>query len=174
MKSKGTLGRFHRGHLFFSVVLAVVFMAFAGNLAAQDTSAENMQLLLDKIKADKKLLVAENMQLTDAEAKGFWPLYDRYQDELFLIRTRTAKLINDYADAYGEYDRCHRERRCLLNEYIKIETLRLKLHKAYLPKFGKVLPGAKVVRYYQIENKINAALEYELAARIPLVKIDKK
>jgi hypothetical protein len=172
MKSKGTLGRLHRGHLFFSMVLAIVFLAFAGNLAAQDTSAENMQLLLDKIKADKKLLVAENMQLNDAEAKSFWPLYDRYQDELFLIRTRTAKLINDYADAYQNMTDAAAKR--LLGEYIKIETLRLKLHKAYLPRFSKVLPGAKVVRYYQIENKINAALEYELASRIPLVKIDKK
>jgi hypothetical protein len=172
MKSKGTLDRLHRGHLFFSVVLAIVFLAFAGNLAAQDTSAENMQLLLDKIKADKKLLVAENMQLNDAEAKAFWPLYERYQDELFLIRTRTAKLINDYADTYQNMTDATSKR--LLGEYIKIETLRLKLHKAYLPKFSKILPGAKVVRYYQIENKINAALEYELASRIPLAKIEKK
>ncbi len=138
---------------------------------AQEKPADNMQLLLDKVKADKKLIVAENMQLTEAEAKNFWPLYDRYQDELFLIRARTAKLINDYADAYEKMSDTNAKR--LLGEYITIETLRPKLHKAYLPRFSKILPGAKVVRYYQIENRINTALEYELASRIPLAKIDK-
>ena len=51
-----------------------------------------------------------------------------------------------------------------------IETLGLKLRQTYLPKFRKVLPDVKVVRYYQIENKIHAALMYEFAAKIPLIK----
>jgi hypothetical protein len=161
-----------KGALISTIVLVIAFLAFAGNLASQEKTADNMQLLLEKVKADKKLLVAENMQLTETEAKAFWPLYDRYQDELFLIRARTAKLIKDYADVYRNVNDANAKR--LLGEYIKIETLRLKLHKAYLPKFSKVLPAAKVVRYYQIENKVNAALEYELASRIPLAKIDKQ
>jgi hypothetical protein len=61
----------------------------------------------------------------------------------------------------------------LLDEYMTIETLGPKLRQAYLPKFRKVLPEVKVARYYQIENKIQAALMYELAAKIPLVKADK-
>jgi hypothetical protein len=61
----------------------------------------------------------------------------------------------------------------LLNEYVAIESLGPKLRQAYLPKFRKALPEVKVVRYYQIENKIQAALIYELAAQIPLVKVDK-
>ena len=161
-----------KGAFIFNVLIIIVFLAFANNAAAQEKAPDNMQLLLEKVKADKKLLVAENMQLTDAEAKNFWPLYDRYQDELFLIRARTAKLIKDYADAYKNMTDAAAKR--LIADYIKIETLRLKLHKAYLPKFSEILPGAKVVRYYQIENKVNAALEYELAARIPLAKTDKQ
>ena len=62
----------------------------------------------------------------------------------------------------------------LLDESMTIEALRLKLAKTYLPQFRKVLSDARVVRYYQIENKINAALYYELAANIPLVKIEKQ
>jgi hypothetical protein len=61
----------------------------------------------------------------------------------------------------------------LLNEFVAIESLGPKLRQAYLPKFRKALPEVKVVRYYQIENKIQAALIYELAAQIPLVKLDK-
>ena len=172
MKSRAARSKRRTRRLCLAVVLVVPLLGFAGVLLAQEKPADNMQIVLEKINADKKLLVAENMQLTEAEAKAFWPLYDRYQDELFLLRVRTAKLVKDYADAYNNMSDATAHR--LIGEYIKIETLRLKLHNAYLPMFGKILPGAKVVRYYQIENKINAALEYELASRIPLVKLDKQ
>jgi hypothetical protein len=135
---------------------------------SQETPADDMQILLEKIRADKKLLVAENMQLTEAEAKAFWPVYDQYQDELFLLRARTVRLIRDYADA-GEKMNNDTARK-LVDEFMNIETLGPKLREAYLPKFRKVLPEVKVARYYQIENKIQAVLMYELAENIPLVK----
>jgi hypothetical protein len=135
---------------------------------AQEKPADNMQLVLEKLHADKKLLVAENMQLTEAEAKAFWPVYGKYQDELFLLRARSAKLIKDYAGAYEQMSDDTAKK--LLDEYMTIEALGLKLRQTYLPKFRAVLPGVKVVRYYQIENKLNAALAYELAANIPLMK----
>ena len=134
---------------------------------AQDKPTDNMQIVLEKIRADKKLVVAENLQLTEAEAKTFWPVYDRYQDELFLLRGRTAKLITDYAAAYEQMNNATAKR--LLDEYLTIQGLGLKLQQVYLPKFRAVLPEVKVARYYQIENKIHAALAYELAAKIPLI-----
>jgi hypothetical protein len=149
--------------------LVVGFWMLGGLAAsAQDKPADNMQILKEKLRADKKLLVAANMQLTETEAKGFWPVYNRYQDELFLLRARTAKLIRDYADAYEKMSDAKAKK--LLDESMSIEVLGPKLRQAYLPKFRKVLPEIKVVRYYQIENKINAALNYDLAADIPLMK----
>jgi hypothetical protein len=111
------------------------------------------------------------MQLTESEAKAFWPVYERYQDELFLIRTRTAKLIMDYRDAYQQMTSNTAKK--LMDEMITIDSLGLKLRQAYLPKFRKVLPEEKVVRYYQIENKIQAVLLYQLAGNIPLMKTAK-
>ena len=146
----------------------VVVLAWVFSVSAQEKPSDNMQIVLEKIRADKKLLVAENMQLTEAEAKAFWPVYDRYQDELFLLRTRTVKLINDFADAYEKMTNDTAKK--LMDEYMTIETLGPKLRQTYLPKFRKVLPEGKVARYYQIENKINAALMYELAKNIPLTK----
>jgi hypothetical protein len=154
-----------------TVVLMGLVMICVFPAAAQDKPADNMQIVLEKVRADKKLLVAENMQLTEAEAKGFWPVYEGYQNELFLLRARTAKLIKDFADAYEKMSNDSAKK--LLDEYMTIETLGLKLRQTYLPKFRKVLPEVKVVRYYQIENKINAALIYELAANIPLTKTAK-
>jgi hypothetical protein len=152
--------------MVLGILGAILVMGVPG--IAQEKPADNMQIVLEKIRADKKLLVAENLQLTEAEAKGFWPVYGRYQDELFLLRGRTAKLITDYADAYDQMSNDTAKK--LLDEYMTIEALGLKLRQAYLPKFRGVLPEVKVVRYYQIENKIQATLAYEIGAKIPLVK----
>ncbi len=149
------------------MVLAVI-MLFAATAIAQDKSADNLQIFIEKIRADKKLLVAENMQLTDSEAKAFWPVYEQYQNELFLLRMRSAKLIRDYADSYKKMT--NETAKKMLEEYLTIESLALKLRKTYLPKFEKVLSPMKTARYYQIENKIQAALYYELAQNIPLIK----
>jgi hypothetical protein len=150
------------------MVMAMIVPGISQEKQAESTQVVNMQIVIEKIRADKKLLVAENMQLTEAEAKAFWPVYDQYQDELFLLRSRTAKLIKDYVDAYEKMNNDTAKR--LLDEFMTIEALGPKLRQAYLPKFRKALPETKVVRYYQIENKIQAALFYELAANIPLMK----
>jgi len=153
------------------LVALVMVMVSVFTVAAQEKPSDNMQIVREKVRADKKLLVAENMQLTEAEAKAFWPVYDQYQDELFLLRARSAKLIKDFADAYEKMNNDTAKK--LLDEYMTIESLGLKLRQTYLPKFRKVLPDVKVVRYYQIENKIQAALVYEAAANIPLMKMAK-
>ena len=157
------------GKIAVAAVLVLGLMALGVVPAlAQDKPADNMQVLREKVRADKKLFVAANMDLTEPEAKAFWPVYEKYQDELFLLRARTAKLIKDYAAAYK--DMSNETAKRLLDESMSIESLGVQLRKDYLPKFRKVLPDKKVARYYQIENKIQAALYYELAVEIPLVQ----
>ena len=154
--------------VFVLVLAAAMTIVFASPAVSQDKPVDNMQILLEKIRADKKLLVAANMDLTETEAKGFWPLYQKYQDELFLLRARTARLIEDYAESYK--DMKNEKAKALLDELLTIDSLGLKVRQAYLPKFRKVIPEKKVARYYQIENKIQAMLNYELAREIPLVQ----
>jgi hypothetical protein len=152
------------------LLLAVIVLAAVPS-SAQEKAADNMQIVLEKVRADKKLLVAENMQLSEAQAKAFWPVYDRFQDELFLIRARTLNMLGDYKDSYEKMTNDTAKK--LLDEFMNIETLRVKLYQAYLPKFRKALPETKVARYYQIENKLQAALMYEIAGTVPLVGTDK-
>jgi len=156
------------GNIVLMIVLILSMLFFVGAVVAQDKPVDNMQFLLEKARADKKLLVAENMQFTEAEAKVFWPVYEKYQAELFLLRARTMNLIKNYSENYNTMTDATAKK--LLDEMMTIETLRGKLARAYLPKFRAVLSARKAARYYQIENKINAALYYELAAGIPLVK----
>jgi len=120
------------------LVLGLIMWLGAIPAASQEKPSDNMQIVIEKVRADKKLLVAENMQLTEAEAKAFWPVYKQYQDELFLLRTRTVKLIKDYADAYETMT--NNTAKKLLNEYVAIESLGPKLRQTYLPKFRKACP----------------------------------
>lgn len=157
-------------------IILVISLLLSVSLAAipafsQDKQADNMVIVLEKLRADKKLLVAENMKLTDSEAKAFWPLYDRFQDELFLIRARTINMLDEHKDSYEKMT--NNTAKKLLNEFLKIESLRLKLYSAYLPKFRKVIPETKVARYYQIENKLQSILMYEIARNVPLVGMEK-
>jgi hypothetical protein len=140
---------------------------FAQERAASDVE---MQILRDKLKADKKLLVATNMELTDAEAKGFWPIYDSYQADLQALDERLKKTILSYADAYNNNNLTDLMAKKLYEEVLAIDEDEVKMRKAYAMKLGGVLPGRKAARYLQIENKIRALLRYELAAEIPLVQ----
>jgi hypothetical protein len=151
-----------------AVILIALCAALATPLLAQDKPADNNQLVLEKVKADKKLLVAENMQLTESEAKAFWPVYESYQRELGKINDRLLKLIDNYAASYQTMTDAAANK--LVDEAVAIEADRTKLAQSYLPKFKKALPPTKVARYYQIENKVRAVVNYELAAGIPLVK----
>lgn len=135
----------------------------------QSPGSPNAQILLDKIKADKKLLVATNMDLTDAEAARFWPLYDEYQRGLDQINQRLASTILEYAAAHDKGPIPDATATKLLDEALLVEEAEVALKKTYAAKFTEALPAAKAARYLQIETKIRSMLRLDLAQNIPLV-----
>jgi len=137
---------------------------------AQTTATTNMDILRQKIKADKKLVVAENLKLTEAEGAAFWPVYEAYQKDLQQINQRLVAAIKAYADAYNKGPVTNETAKKLLDEAVAIDDAEAKLKSASVPKIIAALPATKAARYVQIENKIRAALRYELAAGIPLVE----
>ncbi|HME45735.1 MAG TPA: hypothetical protein VKF36_21770 [Syntrophorhabdales bacterium] len=150
------------------VALALVLSLSGLPALAQEKPADNMQLVWEKIRADKKLFVSENMGLTESEAKAFWPVYDSYQKDWMKLNDRAIAVIKDYADNYNSMTNDKAKK--LIDEYVGIQADQQKMRESYLPKFRKVLPEIKVARYYQLENKISAVVNYELARNIPLVK----
>ena len=155
--------------IFIVTVLMVVGATFPTPALTQDKPADNMQILREKIKADKKLVVAANMELTESEAKVFWPVYDQYQKDLAAINQRIVKLIESYAADYRASTLTDEKAKKLIDEMVAIEQAEAGLKAASVPKLSKVLPQKKVARYLQIENKIRAVVKYELAAQVPLV-----
>ena len=149
---------------------AIMIFGSAPVRSAQDKPADNMQILRDKIKADKKLVVATNMELTESEAKGFWPIYEQYQKDLQKINQRIAKLLESYADDFRKKSLTDDKAKKLIDEAVAIEQAEANLKSAYAPKLGKALPVKKVARYLQIENKIRAVVKYDIAQGVPLVR----
>jgi hypothetical protein len=160
--------------LRFAVPVLVLILAMP--LAAQEKKAApanadetNMQILRDKIKADKKAVVASNMQLSDAESRAFWPIYDEYQKDLTKLNQRIADLVKNYADAWNKKALTSEVAKKLTDESLAIEASEASMRKAYADKLGKAVSATTTARYLQIEGKIRAIIRYEMAASIPLV-----
>ncbi|HKT33495.1 MAG TPA: hypothetical protein VJR03_01605 [Nitrospira sp.] len=146
----------------------VGLMACALPALAQEMSDSNMEILKQKLKADKKLLVAGNMDLSDADAKKFWPIYDAYQKDLEQVNHKLASTIKEYADAFNKGPIADNTAKKLLNDVLSTEEQETRLKRTYAEKLEKVLPYSKVARYIQIEQKIRALIKMELASQIPL------
>lgn len=138
--------------------------AGSGSDQAQQTE---LQLLLDAIRANRKALVAASIQLSGDEAAKFWPVYDRYRGEANAVGDRFAAVVQEYTASYAALS--NEKAMKLVEEYLAVEADRIKVKRAYVPEFAKVLPGRSVARLYQIENKMDAVIRYDLAATIPVV-----
>ena len=160
--------KFVKWILILAITLCFLTPAIAQTGAA-DKPADNMQILRDKIKADKKFMVAANMQLTEAEAKGFWPVYEAYQQELEKLHKRGQALIDYYGEAFTAKSMDNKKAKKMTADFIAIRADELKQVRVVTQKLSKVLPATKVARYLQIENKIHAIVDYDAAAKIPLV-----
>ena len=152
------------------VTMAVMLFGFAPLSFAQDKRADNMDILRDKIRADKKLVVATHMELTESEAKNFWPIYNEYQKDLQNINGRIVAVLESYAADLKSKSLTDDKAKQLIDEALAIDQAEANLKSTYAPKLSKALPVRKVARYLQIENKIRAVVKYDLAQGVPLVR----
>lgn len=151
-----------------SILSLLVALGLALPAAAGEADEANLEILVGTLEANKKALVAVNLDLEDEEAEAFWPLYDRYHEDLSGVRDRFVKIIEDYTTNFATMT--DYEANQLLADFLDVELDRLEVRKKYQKPFSEILPGRKVVRFYQIENKIQAVLRYELARDIPVIE----
>ena len=147
--------------------LLVTCGAHAAEPAAAPAKDDSLDLLLSTIRANRRALVEVNLKLTAEEAAKFWPLYEQYQKELNVQGDRISALVKEYIENFASLTDETALR--LIGDYLDAESKRLEIRRNYLPQFGKILPGRTVARFYQIENKIDAVLRYDLASTIPVV-----
>jgi len=135
-----------------------------------DKPANNLEIIHEKLKADKKLIVAKYMELTESEAKRFWPVYEVYQADLQKIHERMGSLLQSYATEYRNKSLTDEKAKKLLDEWLAIERDGAQQRKSQVPNILQALPAKKAARYMQIENEYRTLMNYDLAARVPLVQ----
>jgi len=139
-------------------------------VASGDKPANNLEIIHEKLKADKKLIVSKYMELTESEAKKFWPVYDDYQTGLQKIHERMGSLLRSYATEYRSKSLTDEKAKKLLDEWLAIEQDYAKERKSQVPKVLSALPAKKAARYLQIENEYRVLMNYDLAATVPLAQ----
>jgi hypothetical protein len=157
--------------LLMAFLVALPARAQQSSTPSGDKPADNMDIVLAKVQADKKLLVSDNMNLTESEAKGFWPIYESYQKDLQAINQRLGATVSAFADAYNKGGNVPDATASkLTDEYLQIEQDEVNLKKSYAKKLAGVISAGKIARYLQIETKIRSAIKFDMAKNIPLIK----
>jgi len=145
--------------LLVGVMLVTPFLA-----AANETAELKKKIAMDQ----KKLMVIENMDFSPEEAGKFWPLYEKYQEKLFANSKQYGELIGAYASIYKTMTET--EALVLIDDYYQIQEEHLAIMKQLADDLKVILPGQKVFRYLQVENKLSAIARFELAKRIPMAQ----
>ena len=151
-------------------LMAAMLFGFAPVGRAQDKPANNLEITHEKLKADKKQIVAKYMELTDSEAKKFWPVYEEYQKDLQKLNERLGSLLQSYATEYRSNSLSDEKAKKLLDEWLALDKDEATHRKTYAGRVLQVLPAKKAARYLQIENEFRVLLKYDLAATVPLVQ----
>jgi hypothetical protein len=150
-----------------SILSIVVALGLALPAVADEAEEASLDTLVATLQANKTALVAVNMDLDETEAAAFWPLYERYQADLLAVSDRFVAIIDRYTTNFKTMTDDEADQ--ILEDFLEVELERAEVRKKYRKPFSKILPGRKVVRFYQIENKIQAVLRYELAQGIPVI-----
>lgn len=148
------------------VVLATLFALPSRGQTARDA----LEVVRGLHRADRKVIVAEALQLTDAESAGFWRLYGEYRVAMDRVGDDLVELVLEYADAFPDVPEDRAKR--LLAKYTAMEREFAKTRASYLKRFGKILPATKALRLAQIENRLDLAVRLQLASAVPLVPSD--
>ncbi|GAB4343841.1 MAG: hypothetical protein Kow0099_22640 [Candidatus Abyssubacteria bacterium] len=128
---------------------------------------DGMEVLQADIETVRKAAIANALEMTEKESEAFWPVYNEYQKNLGVVRERQTTLMTNYLTNLGDIS--DEQAKEMLRELMSIKESDIRTKKAYVPQFLQVLPPKKVVRLYQVENRLDAAFTFELTKEIPLM-----
>ncbi len=144
----------------------VILLGSAAPSRAQST-ADEIELVRSIVQTGRKVVVAKNMQLTDAESEAFWPVYNEFETAIRAVNDKRVKILSELA---RDFDTLSDEQAVdLLQQSFKFQQERVKVRKSFIRKFKKVLSGKRLTRFYQIDGKIDTMIDFDIARTVPLV-----
>jgi hypothetical protein len=151
-------------------IFTILFIAILSNTAFTQTLDDYIEIARDVLNTEKKAAVAEAMELNDEESAPFWDLYNEYSMETNRIHNQRIALIKDFANNFENMSDQKADE--LWQGALSYQQQLLKLKKSYYKKFKKIITPGKAAKYFQIENKIEALVNANLALEIPLIEIN--
>lgn len=135
--------------------------------SAQTGTDQDVKLLREDLRSQKKQIIAANMQLTDAEAQKFWPVYDAYTKETTKLGDMRYALIKDYAQSYNSLTDAQAD--SFLKRLNDLDESTVRLRQQWTPKFRAVLNGKQTALFFQLDRRVGLLIDLQLASMIPLV-----
>lgn len=151
--------------LCFGAILALSLMVLCVNATAEDLSTEHVT-----ISAKKKLQIAKYMEFSGQEDKNFWNLYAEYEKEMDNVYRQKFGLLKEFQQGNEGLTITDDQANRMLDRFFNLESQMMSIKQSYLPRFRNILPGKKVARFYQIDNKLDAIVNHELAIKVVLIQ----
>jgi Spy/CpxP family protein refolding chaperone len=164
-----------RNKIIATLVLAGAWVLAAPAAHAQAASKDSttvtdqdIRLLRQDIRSNKKQIIAANLTLTDAEATKFWPVYDQYAAEMTKVGDQKYALIKEYAQNFGSLTNAQAQ--SLLDRSLALDEAIAQLRIKYAPIVSTVLPGTKTATFFQIDRRLTGLIDLQISSQIPLVQ----
>jgi hypothetical protein len=149
-----------------ALLTSMALMTLAAPCLAQSATDE-IEMVRVIIQAERKAVVATNMNLSDAESEAFWPVYNEYETEVRSVNDQRIKILTELARNFETLT--DEQAVDLVEQHFKFQQERVKIRKSYMKKFEKVLTGKQLTRFYQIDSKIDTMIDFDIARAVPLV-----
>ena len=153
---------------YLTIVLVTLIAVIAPTVVSAQTADDAIQLTRSAIQTERQAVVAANLGLNESESAVFWPLYRDYRNAVEQAADARVDILRRLFSNYETLT--DDEAMSLLDDHLAFEKEMLKIRTSYAKKMSKVLPGRTVARFFQIENKMDVIIDYEMAGEIPLVK----
>ena len=132
---------------------------------------QDVEMLRANLRANRKKLMAQNMNLTADEATKFWPIFDQYRKEAIKPNDERWALIKEYAANYNTMTDAQAQDYMKRATAVDQELLALRLR--YVPVFEKAISAKKIALWYQIDRHIDLMINLQLSSVIPMVDTTK-
>jgi hypothetical protein len=128
---------------------------------------QQIQMLRQDLRSQRKAIIAANMDLTGDQAEKFWPVYNDYVAELIKINNAKYELVKEYAQSDTLSDA---QVDTFAKRWLDVDESVVQLRRKYLPIFRNVLPAKSAARFFQLDRRVQMMIDLQVASSLPLVQ----
>lgn len=164
-----TMGRIILSCFVLTITLtAASRIAYAQKETANGVDVErDLALMRRDLRSEKKQLIALNVPLTETEATKFWPVYDQYAAEMSKVYDEFYSIIKEYAA--NQKTLTDSQASSMINRWAAIQVQQAQTRQKYIPIVEKVIPSRKAALFFQVDRRLYALMDLQVASQIPLV-----